>query len=74
MRTRFVRKTIEGEECTCKCRACGETVDSMEHSASGCGGGLVQKEYRRRHDKMGLRVYWEFCWKYEVMCARKWFE
>ena len=73
LRTRFFRKTIEGEDCDGECRVCGETVESVGHLASGCSG-LAQKEYRRRHDKMGLRVYWELCRKYGLKCAGKWFE
>ena len=73
LRTRFFRKTIEGEDCDGQCRVCGETVESVGHLASGCSG-LAQKEYRRRHDKMGLRVYWELCRKYGLKCAGKWFE
>ena len=52
---------------------CGVTVESVGHLASGCSG-LAQKEYKRRHDKMGLRVYWELCRKYGLKCAGKWFE
>ena len=52
---------------------CGKEVESVGHLASGCGG-LAQREYKRRHDMMGLRVYWELCKKYGVKCADKWFE
>ena len=43
------------------------------HVASACKV-LAQKEYKRRHDRIGLRVYWELCRKYGVKCAGKWFE
>ena len=36
--------------------------------------GLAQREYKRRHDRMGLRGYWELCRKYGVKCAGKWYE
>ena len=52
---------------------CGKQVESVGHLASACGV-LAQKEYKRRHDRMGLRVYWELCRKYGVKCADKWFE
>ena len=73
LRTRFFRKTIEGEEGVGECRVCGKTAESVGHLASGCSG-LAQREYRRRHDRMGLRVYWELCRKYGVKCAKRWFE
>lgn len=55
------------------CRVCGVQAESVWHVTSGCGV-LAQKEYKRRHDRMGLRVYWELCRKYGVKCAGKWFE
>ena len=55
------------------CRVCGKTVESVGHLASGCGG-LAQREYKRRRDRMGLRVYWELCRRYGIKCAGKWFE
>ena len=50
------------------CRVCGKTVESVGHLASGCGG-LAQREYKRRHDRMDLRVYWELCRRYWIKCA-----
>ena len=55
------------------CRVCGKMVESVGHLASGCGG-LAQREYKRRHNRMGLRVYWELCRRYGIKCAGKWFE
>ena len=52
---------------------CGKEVESVGHLASGCSG-LAVKEYRRRHDKMGLRVYWELCRKNNIKCAPNWYE
>ena len=52
---------------------CGKEVESVGHLASGCSG-LAGREYRRRHDRMGLRVYWELCRKYGVKFGKKWYE
>ena len=73
LRTRFRRATIEKEAVDPRCRVCGKEVESVGHLASGCSG-LAGREYRRRHDRMGLRVYWELCRKYGVKCAEKWYE
>ena len=73
LRTRFKRNRIEHEDVDPLCRVCRKQVESVAHLASACGG-LAQKEYKRRHDRMGLRVYWELCRRYEVKCAGKWFE
>ena len=73
LRTRFFRWAIQKEEVDPNCRVCGKTVESVGHLASGCSG-LAQREYRRRHDRMGLRVYWELCRKYGVKCADVWYK
>ena len=36
--------------------------------------GLAPREHRRRHDWMGLRVYWEPYQKYGVRCADVWYK
>ena len=71
--TRSYRADIQGEDISSACRVCGKTPESVGHLASGCSG-MAQREYKRRHDRMGLRVYWELCKKYGVMCAGRWFE
>jgi len=73
LRTRFFRSKIQGEDVDPRCRVCFKEVESVAHLASGCGG-LAQREYRRRHDRMGLRVYWELCRKYGVKCSEKWYD
>ena len=54
MGTRFFCATIEREHVDPKCRVCGKKVELVGHLAGGCSG-LVQREYHRRHDCMGLR-------------------
>ena len=55
------------------CRKCEKVNETLGHLASGCEA-LAGKEYRRRHDRMGLRVYWEVCKLYGVECSEKWYE
>ena len=35
---------------------------------------MAQTEYKRRHDKMGLRVYWGLCGKYGLRRSEKWYQ
>ena len=56
MQTRFF--FIENEDVDPKCRVCGKELEVVGLVASGCDG-LAQRGYRRRHDQMELRVYWE---------------
>ena len=62
-----------GEGVDASCRKCGKHIETVVHLVSGCGE-LAQLEYKKRHDRMGLRVYWELCRKYGVKCSEKWYE
>ena len=73
IRTRTIRANIDKESVSMVCRKCDKANESVGHLASGCEA-LASKEYRRRHDRMGLRVYWEVCRIYGVKCAEKWYE
>ena len=55
------------------CRLCHNFPENVEHLTAGCGK-LAQVEYRRRHDKMGLRVYWELLGKYGFKRKDRWWE
>ena len=41
-----------------KCGLCDEEVQTKRHLSSGCTE-LSKGPYKRRHDRMGLRVYWD---------------
>ena len=45
----------------------------MWHIVSGCKK-LAQIEYRKRHDKVALRVHWEMCRTYGIDCNDKWYD
>ena len=40
---------------------------------SGCSM-LVQKEYKRRHNKVCLNIHWALCKKYGVKLCEKWYD
>ena len=56
-----------------KCRMCGDYVETVGHLVSACKK-MAQTDYRRRHDRMGLRVYWEVCGKLGLTRSAKWYE
>lgn len=69
----YHEKGEDGEIVSGLCRVCGEKTETVAHIAGGCkvlmgGPGTV------RHDKVGARVHWELCRKYEVECSAKWYE
>ena len=55
------------------CRMCGEEAESIGHLVSHCKK-LRQTEFKRRHDKMGLKVYWEVCGSHEIQRSENWYE
>ena len=42
------------------------------HPVAGCEV-LAKEGYKRRHDRVGLKAYWEVCRKYGIDCAEKWY-
>ena len=56
-----------------KCRMCCEYVETVAHLVGACSK-MAQTDYRRRHDRMGLRVYWEMCGKLGLKRSGKWYE
>ena len=71
--TNFLKAKITGESEDESCRVCKKELETVTHLVSSCGV-LAQREYKRRHDRMGLRVYWEICKKHGVKCSEKWYQ
>ena len=42
------------------------------HLVAGCEV-LAKEGYKRRHDRVELKVYYEVCRKYGIECAEKWY-
>jgi len=73
LRTRWFRSRIQKEDVSPKCRLCEVEVETVRHLSSGCTK-LSKGPYKRRHDRMGLRVYWELCGQYGIGRSEKWYE
>ena len=77
--TRAVRSKIyrekddEGDVISGLCRVCGGKMETVAHIAGGCGQ-LMKGPGTVRHDRMGARVHWELCKKYNVEVVDKWYE
>ena len=70
--TNWLKARILGEGANPMCRKCSKKVETVTHLISSCSS-LAQYHYRKRHDKMGLRVYWELCKLAHIKCSEKWF-
>ena len=55
------------------CRLCADATETVRHIVNGCKK-LAQREYRKRHHKVALRVHWEMCRKYGIDCNDKWYD
>ena len=71
--TRCYTVTVLKKPGDMNCRLCGKAAESVGHLISACEK-LLHKDYKRRHDRMGLRVYWELCGKYGIRRSDRWFE
>ena len=69
LNTNSIRKFYH-KDISNKCRLCGTHVENVLHIVSGCSM-LAQNEYKRRHDKVFLNIYWTLCQMYGVkVCER----
>ena len=73
LRTNSIKHSIDKTSETPLCRLCGDCSETVRHIVSGCKK-LAQREYRKRHDKVALRVHWEICRKYGIECTDKWYD
>ena len=73
LRTNSIKHSIDKTSQTPLCRLCGESTETVWHIVSGCKK-LAQNAYRKRHDKVALRVHWEMCRKYGIDCNDKWYD
>ena len=56
-----------------KCRLCGTHVENVLHIVKGCNM-LAQKDYKRRQDKVCLKIHWALCKRYGVKACERWYE
>ena len=73
LRTNSIKYNIDKTPETPLCRSCGDATETVRQIVSGCKK-LGPREYRKRHDKVALRVHWEMCRKYGIECNDKWYD
>ena len=69
LKTNAIKYSIDKTSETSLCRMFGDTTETVGHIASGCKK-LAQNEYRKRHDKVVLRVHWKICRKNGIDCGK----
>ena len=74
IRTRNIRKVIDKEKISGKCRMCGAREETVAHIVSECDK-LAQKEYKIwRHDKVAMVIHWELCHRHGFPTEEKWYD
>ena len=73
LRTNSIKHSIDKTSETTLCRLCGNSAETVKHIISGCKR-LAQTEYKKRHDKVALRVHWLMRRKHGVECTDKWYD
>ena len=72
LRMNWIRKNIDGQEVSEKCRMCGERDESIIHLIAKCKK-LAQKECKQRHDNIARIVHLELCQKFGLIGEVKWY-
>ena len=73
LRTNSIKFSIDKTSETPLCSLCGESAETVRHIVSG-RKKLAQREYRKRHDKVAMRVRWEMCRKYGIENTDNWYD
>ena len=72
LRTNAIKNDIDHQDVSPLCRLSKEKVDSVSKIFSSCSV-LAVYQYSKRHDKLGKKVYWLLCKKFETEHEGKWF-
>ena len=67
-----IKNGIDHQDVSPLCWLCKEKVESITHIVCSCSV-LAGNQYRKRHDKLGKKVHWTLCKKFEIECEDKWF-
>ena len=72
VRTSWIRKIIDGQEVSEKCRICGERNESITHLIAECRK-IARKGYKQRHDNIARIVHLELCQKFGLVGKVNWY-
>ena len=72
IRTNNIKARIDKTQQNSKCRLCGDRDETTNHIISECSK-LAQKEYKTRHDWVGMVIHWEMCKKFKFDHTNKWY-
>ena len=72
IRTNHIKARIDKTQQNNKCRLCHDRDETINHIISECSE-LAQREYKARHDWVGMNIHWEISWKFKFDNTNKWY-
>ena len=74
LQVNWIKKMIDKQDCSTKCRMCDERDETVAHIVSECSQ-LAQNDYKKcRHDKIAAIIHWNYCKKFGFACTEKYYE
>ena len=73
IRTNAIKAKIDKTQAESKCRLCDKMDETVTHRVCECPM-LAQGEYKRRHDWVGRKIYWEVCRKIGFDVKEEWYK
>ena len=72
LRTNWIKKNIDKQNISEKCRMCGQRDESVSHIVAECSK-MAQSDYKARHDNVGRIVHLQLCLNQKLTEEKKWF-
>ena len=72
LRTNWIKKNIDKQNISEKCRMCGQRDESVSHIVAECSK-LAQTEYKARHDNVARIIHLELCQNRKLIDEKKWY-
>ena len=72
IRTNWIKKNIDKQDVSEKCRVCGERDESISHIIAECKK-LAQTEYKQRHDSIARILHLEMCQHHKLIGEVTWY-
>ena len=73
IRRNAIKTKIDKNRVESKCRLCVKVDETVSHRVCECPM-LAQREYKRRHDWVGIKVHWEVYRKNGFNVNEKWYK
>ena len=71
LRVNWIKRMIDKQDCSAKCRVCDERDETIALIVSECSQ-LAQSELKKfRHDEIAAMIHWNYFKKFGFACTEK---